>query len=61
MGLNKRETEELLISIRRRICEVMRVLNGLGAINLEKKIVSLTPMGKLKGRGLLKKFKKRQA
>ena len=40
---------------------MLRVLSGLGAIYLEKKIVTLTEMGKLKGKGLVKNFKRREA
>lgn len=39
---------------------MLRVLNGIGVISIERKTVWLTEMGKLKGRGLLKYHRKRE-
>lgn len=59
IGLSQQEAEELLSNIRRRICEVLRVLDGLGAVTLDRRMVFLTEMGKYKGKGLFRHFKRR--
>lgn len=59
LGICKSEADELVCNIRRRICEVLRVLDGLGVISLERKIVSLTPVGELQGKGLFRESRRR--
>lgn len=46
--------------VKRRICEVLRVLEGIGAITIYKRSVSLTDLGALKGRGLSRSIKRQK-
>lgn len=60
MGIGKEEADELLCSVRKRICEVLKVMDGIGVISLDRKIVSLTKLGELQGKALFRESRRRR-
>lgn len=50
--------EEVMVRLKRRILEVLRVLNGSDLIEMEKRTVCITAHGRLKGKAIMRMMKR---
>lgn len=49
-----------MIRVKRRILEVLRVLDGSGIIGIFRRTINITDYGRLKGRAIMKHLKRKK-